>query len=271
MDREASVGLIGMLVSFIVGALALSAVSAVDLKEGVEQLAVQLGKSVPEGRTLRVAVTDFADLQGVISDLGRYIAERLTTRLSAQTQKFRVIERRRLGQVLGELRFSMSDLVDSNKAKQLGKMLGVEAIVVGTVSDLGNVVDIDARIIEIETNNILPGVTVAISKDDTVRHMPERGRQEAVAVAPSPGSAPGGMVSPAPAAAGKAVSVEGFAFEPRACRRTAQKLVCTVAFINTGNEERLLTIYAGSDSQLIDNIGNQYRVRVRIVDTETEP
>lgn len=111
---------------------------AADLKEAVEQLAVQLAKSVPEGQTMRVAVTDFPDLQGVTSDLGRYIAERLTTRLSAQTQKFRVIERRRLGQVLGELRFSMSDLVDPDKAKQLGKMLGVEAIAVGTLSDLGD-------------------------------------------------------------------------------------------------------------------------------------
>lgn len=38
---------------------------AADLKEAVEQLAVQLAKSVPEGRTMRVAVTDFPDLQGV--------------------------------------------------------------------------------------------------------------------------------------------------------------------------------------------------------------
>src|SRR2546427_7379801 len=95
-----------------------------ELKDGVERLAAELSKSVPTGRTLRVAVTDFPDLEGVTSNLGRYVAERLTTRLSAQTEKFRVIERRRLGQVLGELNFSMSDLVDPSKAKQLGGMLG---------------------------------------------------------------------------------------------------------------------------------------------------
>jgi len=174
---------------------------AADLKEGVEQLAVQLGKSVPEGRTLRVAVTDFPDLQGVTSDLGRYVAERLTTRLSAETRKFRVVERRRLGLVLAELKFSMSDLVDPTKAKQLGKMLGVEGLVTGSLSDLGNVVEVDARVIEIETNNVLPGVTVAISKDQVVAQLIAVGRT----APPSPGvaAAPGPSASrpSAPAAA----------------------------------------------------------------------
>src|SRR2546426_3001977 len=37
--------------------------------------------------------------------------------------------------------------------------------------------DIDARIIEIESNNILPGMTVAISKDETVRRMWDRSEE----------------------------------------------------------------------------------------------
>lgn len=167
----------GWWICLVVGLLAIPGwAQAAELKEAVEQLAAQLAKSVPEGRILRVAVTDFPDLQGVTSDLGRYIAERLTTRLSAQPQKFRMIERRRLGLVLGELKFSMTDLVDPKKAKELGRMLGVEGLVVGSVSDLGNQVDVDARIIEIETNNILPGVTASLSKDQVVTKLITEGR-----------------------------------------------------------------------------------------------
>jgi TolB-like protein len=165
----------------------MAAAQVADLKDGVERLAGQLAQSVPTGRVVRVVVTDFPDLQGVTSNLGRYIAERLTTRLSAQQKTFRVIERRRLAQVLSELKFGMSDLVDPAKAKQLGQLLGAEAIVVGTVSDLGNVVDLDARIIEIETSNILPGVSAVISKDETVRRMIDEGR---AAPTDSPPSAP---------------------------------------------------------------------------------
>jgi TolB-like protein len=147
-----------------------------DLRGAVEQLAQGLAATVPPGRTMTVAVADFPDLQGVTSDLGRYAAERLVTRLSARPAQFSVIERRRLDQVLGELRFGLTDLVDPAKAKQLRKMIGVDAIVVGTISDLGTSVDIDARIIEIETSRTFPGVSVSLSKDDTVKQLLERGR-----------------------------------------------------------------------------------------------
>lgn len=84
---------------------------AQDVRAGVEQLAAQIAKGAPEGKQLRVAVADFPDLQGATSDFGRFVASRLTTRL-AQDRRFFVIERQRLGQVLAELKFSMSDLVD---------------------------------------------------------------------------------------------------------------------------------------------------------------
>ena len=77
-------------------------VEAQDVRAGVEQLAAQIVKAAPEGKQLRVAIADFPDLQGVTSDLGRFIASRLTTRL-AQTPNFFVIERQRLGQRMAAL------------------------------------------------------------------------------------------------------------------------------------------------------------------------
>lgn len=239
--------------------------SAQDVRTGVEQLASQIAKGAPEGKQLRVAVADFPDLQGATSDLGRFIASRLTTRL-AQDKKFFVIERQRLGQVLAELKFSMSDLVDPTKAKRLGQMAGVEAIVVGTVSDLGNQVDLDARLIEIETNRMLLGATVTISKDQVVKEMMERG-----VAPPGPGASPSVGAAPPPPAPGKPVRVEAedFVFEPRGCRRTAGKLVCAVAFINTGGVRRLgLNARGEPRSQLIDNRGNQYQPAIRIGERE---
>lgn len=174
--------------------------SGQDLRAGVEQLAAQIVQAMPEGKQLRVAVADFPDLQGVGSDLGRYIASRLTTRL-AQNPKFFVIERQRLGQVLAELKFSLSDLVDPAKAKRLGQMAGVEAIIVGTLSDLGSQVDLDARMIEIETNRMLLGATMTISKDHVVKEMLERGRQESVTVQPMPGTP--SVTVPAPGPGGR--------------------------------------------------------------------
>ncbi len=231
--------------------------SAQDIRAGVEQLASQIDKASPEGKQLRVAVADFPDLQGVTSDFGRYVASRLTTRL-AQSPKFFVIERQRLGQVLAELKFGMSDLVDPAKAKQLGLMVGVEAILVGTVSDLGNQVDLDARMIEIETNRMLLGATVTISKDPTVTAMLERGRQETVA-APEGLGAPSAVIA-APAPQSKAVQRVEFEWG------VADLKNCTIAgttvrcdFTVTNKTYNLSGIYIwASQTTLYDDLGNEY-------------
>jgi curli biogenesis system outer membrane secretion channel CsgG len=170
--------------------------SAQNLKAGLEQLAEEIIKAVPEDKDLRVAVADFPDLLNITSNLGRYVANRLTTRLT-QSQKFFVVERQRLEQVLQELRFSMSDLVDPEKAKKLGNMVGVQAIVVGTISDLGNQVDVDARVIDIETSRTVFSATTTISKDQTVAQLMEQGRTAPVAAA-VPGSPVGLQPSPQP-------------------------------------------------------------------------
>jgi len=248
------VGTLGMIAS---GLLLVGPAIAADLREAVEQLSGELAKRV-QGKQVRVAVTDFPDLQGVTSDLGRYIAERLTTRLS-QTPNFLVIERRRLGQVLGELKFSMSDLVDPTKARQLGNMLGVEALVVGSVSDLGNQVDVDARIIDIETNRMLPGATVTVSRDQVVSDLIQRGREQAV----EKGSGPSQSASEPPSQTQtpkRQVVLDGFVWEIRRCQRAGAVVTCHLMVTNTAKHER--TAYLDHvHSYIYDDAGNNYSGR----------
>jgi TolB-like protein len=237
---------------------------AADLREGVEQLATAIAKSVPEGKQLRVAVTDLPDLQGVTSDLGRYIAERLTSRL-IQSGRVRVIERRRLGQVLAELKFGMSDLVDPAKAKQLGRMAGVDALVVGSLSDLGNIIEVDARIIEVETSNMLLAATTTISKDDTVKAMSERGRE--MPAPPSAGASQPGAASTvsAPALAlgtGKYQEFPQFRVEVASLQAmTKGRVALVLNYINKTQREFLITLpdWCSNTTTMNDDAGNEYR------------
>jgi len=241
------------------------AASAADLKEGVEQLAAAVAKGVPEGKQLRVAVTDFADLQGITSDLGRYVAERMTTRL-AQIPKFRVIERRRLTQILGELRFGTTDLVDPAKAKQLGRLAGVDALVVGSVSDVGTIIELDARVIDIETADTLIAAVVAIAKDDTVKAMLERGRQAAAepSAPATPLPAPGAP-SPAPAPHSlKYQEFQQFRVEVDALKVSADRRSVTVLLTYVSKSRDQLTIALDSPGKktiAIDNQGHSFEYR----------
>jgi TolB-like protein len=236
--------------------------AAQDLRAGVEQLATRIIEATSEANHLRIAVADFPDLENVTSDLGRYIANRLTTRL-AQSPKFSVVERQRLGQILAELKFGMSDLVDPTKAKQLGQIAGVEALVVGTVSDLGNQVDIDIRLIEINTSHMLLGATTTISKDQVVTQLLERGRETGTLSSPA---ASAGSSSSQPSlqparATGpvKAQEFPKFRVEIERLQVGSNGVVTLfLAYTNKTREEQMLGICALQDKTfLIDAAGER--------------
>ena len=125
------------------------------MDRAIEQVGGELSNALRGERRLRLAVSDLLDLHGVTTVLGRYVAERLTTRLSTGASWYSVMERRRVGQVLDELNFGAYDLIQAANARRFGRMIGVDAIVVGTLSVFPERVDVDVRIVDIESSQIL--------------------------------------------------------------------------------------------------------------------
>lgn len=139
----------------------------------------------------RIAVLDFdyatvrssvGDIWGSDVDIGKGIADMLVTEL-VRNGTYSVIERKQLDRVLGEQNFQQSGRADASTAAQLGRILGVDAIVIGSITQFGRddkrvgvgggvrvggiglggigrksakaVVGIDARIVDIRTAEIL--------------------------------------------------------------------------------------------------------------------
>ena len=99
-----------------------------------------------QGRKKRVAVFDFdyATVQsasaaafGTNIDVGRGIAD-LTVKYLVQDGTYSVIERKAMDKILAEQNFSNSDRANPASAAKLGKLLGVDAIIVGSVTQFGN-------------------------------------------------------------------------------------------------------------------------------------
>ena len=70
-------------------------------------------------------------------DVGRGIAD-LTVKYLVQDGTYSVIDRKALDKVLAEQNFSNSDRANPASAAKLGKLLGVDAIIVGSVTQFGN-------------------------------------------------------------------------------------------------------------------------------------
>ena len=93
----------------------------------------------------KVAVLDFqyatvmSSVQaifGTSQDVGRGISDLLVDRF-LKDGTYRVIERRDINKVLQEQNFSNSDRADANTAAKIGKVLGVDAIVIGDITQFG--------------------------------------------------------------------------------------------------------------------------------------
>jgi len=148
--------------------------------------------AVHQGRKKRVAVFDFdyATVQtysaaafGSNVDVGKGISD-LTVKYLVQDGTYSVIDRKAMDKILAEQNFSNSDRANPTSAAKLGKLLGVDAIIVGSVTQFGNdnkntnvggggggwggygiggfhhkkstaVVAVDARIINIDTAEIM--------------------------------------------------------------------------------------------------------------------
>src|SRR6266446_785967 len=102
--------------------------------------------SPTQGRKKRVAIMDFdyatvhsgvAALFGQDIDVGKGISDLLVTYL-VKDGSYSVIERQALDKIMAEQNFSNSDRANPTSAAKIGKLLGVDAIVVGSITQFGN-------------------------------------------------------------------------------------------------------------------------------------
>jgi curli biogenesis system outer membrane secretion channel CsgG len=93
----------------------------------------------------RIAVLNFdygtvqssvAAIFGSNQDVGKGISDLLVQKL-VEDAKFSVIERNALDKVLAEQNFSNSDRADATTAAKIGRVLGVDAIIVGSITQFG--------------------------------------------------------------------------------------------------------------------------------------
>lgn len=93
----------------------------------------------------RIAVLDFeyASVQesawaifGSRQDVGKGVADMLVDRLVSDGH-YSVIERKAIAKIMAEQNLSNSDRVDPSSAAKLGKILGVDAIVMGSITQFG--------------------------------------------------------------------------------------------------------------------------------------
>lgn len=175
--------------------------AAVLTPDPYERLAEKISDAHGRLANNKVAVLPFSYTDKRASYDGVIVSERLLTRIAGKGE-LQVIERGLLEKVLGELKFQRSGAVDEGSIKGLGKILGVEAVVTGTLTGRSDGrVEINVRLIKTESAAVLAAASEAVLPD----WRGSGGPVPAPASLPAPQPAPQPASQPAPLPAAAAV------------------------------------------------------------------
>jgi len=237
------------------------------LAQDMKPLSSILAKSISSSGRKTVAVVDFTDLQGNVTELGRYLAEELSVELVGDENGFEVIERNQLKVILQEHRLSATGLIDPQTARKLGQFAGVDALVTGTLTVFGDTVHLSAKVLDTQTARMLGAATFDIPKTKRIEDMAQLGITGA---GPSKVASGGGDVAAKTAVQPQsslkptmvsAKDQEGnpveLMFTPKTCKRHRQELSCLVQVVNKGEKGLEFDLHPESCS-LLDDLGNQY-------------
>ena len=116
-----------------------------------------------------VAVLDFKSLM-TDDELGVAVAEILKTEL-AGLGEYTIIERGMLEQILEEQALQLSGAVDTDTAVKIGKLVGANVVVTGSIVKTGDMYTINSRFIDVETGIVNVGKNIRGQGENQISNM----------------------------------------------------------------------------------------------------
>jgi TolB-like protein len=148
--------------------LSLLVSSAWGYEKEIEQLSSQLAEKIAGKGKKTVAVVDFTDLEGNVTQLDQFIAEEFSVALAGTDKGFRVIDRTRLKSIIKENKFAATGLIDPATASKLGKIAGVDALVTGTLTPFGDTVHLTVKVLDSDTADVIDSAKGDIAKTPAI-------------------------------------------------------------------------------------------------------
>lgn len=108
------------------------------------------------GKTIAVVPFVNTSTNKALDYLQDAVAKMLVTDLK-QTNKLTVVTRDNLDKILSENKLSRSELSDPKKAQKLGKILGADLIVAGSIISSGGELRFDSHVLDVSTGEVVSG------------------------------------------------------------------------------------------------------------------
>lgn len=215
---------------------------AQDDRFGARQLALQLHPALA-GHVRAVAVVDFVTPNGGTSELGRVVAEHLSVGLLETKPPFRVVDRAHLAALFREHELGGAGLVDPITMSRLGRLIGVDTVITGTLVPVAGGLGVSAVALLVETGEMIGAARVEIRLSDEVADLFAR---------PGPGS----HDSPPDAPPAGSLRQQKFLFRPEGCSREDDTVHCRLTVQNQAADR---VLWLSGTSRLFGATGRVYQ------------
>lgn len=222
--------------------------SAIAYEKEVGILTTSISEKIADAGKKTIAVVNFTDLQGNVTEFGRFIAEEVSVDLVSSGKKFEVIDRLNLKTLMAEYKLSSTGIIDPKTAKKLGEIAGADAIVTGTVTSFGDVVKLSVKVLAVDTAKIIAASSADIPKTKVIEELLGKNIEGS-------GTSMFDSSSSTPSKTIQKQEVNNFLFEVKEARFSGGSLICFLRITNKDEQDRTVTI---DQVRMFDDIGNEY-------------
>ena len=140
-----------ILLCFLSSLLFISNSYAQDFDTKFENLAKDLSSKIDNKAKKKIAVWGFVTESGERTPLANFLTEDFSIYMTNFAENFEIIDRKHLDILLKEHQLNAEGYIDSKTAKELQKIIAVDAIVTGTYTVLSTNIKVRAKVLDTQT------------------------------------------------------------------------------------------------------------------------
>jgi len=144
----------------------------INLDKAISEAAVRIDERV-DARS-KIALLNFSSPTEQFSS---YVLDELTANL-LDSGKLTIVDRKEVDLIRGEFNFQFSGEVGDDSMQELGRMLGAQAIVSGSLTEIGNAYRIVIRVLNVQSAAVIAQYRSDINNDSRVKALLSSARRD---------------------------------------------------------------------------------------------
>ena len=241
---------------YFVSMLLLLSTALFSFEKEIKAMSATLSECIVAAGNKTIAVVDFTDLQGNVTELGRFFAEEFSGTLASAGKGFRIIDRTHLKTLLIEHKLSTTGIIDPQTARKLGQIAGVDSLIAGTITPFGDTIRLSVKVLETNTAMVIGAASGDIAKTKAIEELLGKGIGENTQSPYTKNVSTGSGTQLTVIKPILKVESNGFVFDLLSCRMSGTTLVFDFKITNIGKDQEL-QFNAGGRTRIIDENGNE--------------